>query len=695
MNLFDFMENRQNPWVGLSSYEDPAKSKFRLKFCGRYTNSYDVAKLVDDNFVVTLYGKSGIGKTSLMNAGVFPILREEFYTPMSIRLGMTENKDAFQDLITLTVEQTVKENGGCIKVINVVEEQKDRNTTDYLWNYFARRRFYNQQNKVTFPVIVLDQFEEVFRNKNLRDKANCLLKQIHYLADENHALDDCMAEGIEYYYDFNFRFVICIREDDLYRLEDSIDINGLTLLKRIRYRLNSLSEQGARDAILIPGEGLFKNDEEQRIADAILDKSRNEDDTISTNIVSLLCNRIFNECKKAKMKFITLALVESFIKGNPFERFYNEATKGFSDKEKSYIENYLVDSSGRRNSVPEADFLLHVPKGALLLKGTTRILQRVSTSADGENYRIELIHDSFCEPLAGLKEKRAKKRRIINMLLLGVIALTCLAVGAYVWNQNRKIENLNELLENQNKQLVQTTDSLQGLVDENGILSVELQAIRGSKSKADRIRFVSYTLDGIEFKTPYTTEKLLNDWCENNFMICKDRVNNILEENKDKYKYKIPPDMMDYHPCLVYLILKSHSIKSVEDKNEWFKLYERMNQEQIMKLYDILYAERYAIASVTFKNKAEEYNQKAYEYVHEKQYEQAINVVDSAIIEAKKIFADVIDSKGEILLMKDEKYVDSAMVLWNQIQEICPDFLSQYKEPTEFYKHLQKLGRVP
>ena len=43
----------QNPWAGLSSYEDPAKSARRLKFCGRDEATYDVAQLIDDNFLVT------------------------------------------------------------------------------------------------------------------------------------------------------------------------------------------------------------------------------------------------------------------------------------------------------------------------------------------------------------------------------------------------------------------------------------------------------------------------------------------------------------------------------------------------------------------------------------------------------------------------------------------------------------------
>ena len=85
--------------------------------------------------------------------------------------------------------------------------------------------------------------------------------------------------------------------------------------------------------------------------------------------------------RSSDAEHITPALVDNFIKGNPFEQFYNEATRGFSNKEKSYIEDHLVDSAGRRNSMPESDFLLHVPKGAKLLEVTPASLQRTSTSS--------------------------------------------------------------------------------------------------------------------------------------------------------------------------------------------------------------------------------------------------------------------------------------------------------------------------
>ena len=430
-----------NPWAGLSSYQDPETSDVHLKFCGRDSESFDVAQLIDDNIFVTLYGKSGMGKTSLLNAGVFPRLRQEQYLPISIRLGMDALGITFQKCILTKIEQALCDKGNQTTV-EVVPMPDDEQATEYLWSYFARTKFTDNTGHALFPILVFDQFEEVFRHRRI--EAEALLRQIHFMMDENHALSDRMVDGQPYQYDFNFRFVASIREDDLYCLEDSIDNCYLPDLKRCRYRLRSLTEEGAQKVVMVPGEGLFLEREQEQIIESILNMARNnEDGSISTNLLSLVCSRIYEMYSKSGAEHITLELVNKFISDNPFEKFYNEATQGFSNREKSYIEEHLVDSNGRRNSVPESDFLLHVKNANLLLDGSRKILQRISVSSDSKDYRIELIHDSFCEPLVGQKEKREKRKRFKWLVGMASIALLCVSIVVFVFYQMNRIEKAN------------------------------------------------------------------------------------------------------------------------------------------------------------------------------------------------------------------------------------------------------------
>ena len=464
-------KNRLNPWAGLASYEDPEFAEHKMKFCGRDAETYDVARLIHNNVFVTLYGKSGIGKTSLLNAGVFPELREENYVPMSIRLGIRdfENRLSFQTVIINAIELAVK-----AEIVDVIPEQDDDQSSDFLWSYFARHRFYNKYDEQIVPVIVLDQFEEVFRND--REETHVLLRQLDYLNDKDHRLDNCEVDGRPYRYEQNYRFLVSIREDDLYRLEDSLDNCYLPALKRCRYRLRSLTDEGARDVVLTPGEGLFRPEERENIVRKVLDIARvKEDNTISTNLLSLVCNRVFNEFKKSEIDHITIPFVESFMKGNPIERFYSEATAGFSESEKEYIETHFIDSAGRRNSVSEADFLSKVPKGRKLLEGDSRILQRLSSGSDARNCRVELIHDSFCEPIALQKEKREKKKRSRQLALLGSAFALCLLVIAFVVFLIHNAKQANwKMMENRARFVAEKG---QQLIDENDSYLARLLAL--------------------------------------------------------------------------------------------------------------------------------------------------------------------------------------------------------------------------
>lgn len=434
------IDDSQNPWAGLASYEDPEAAKRKLKFCGRDDDSYDLARLIMGNVFVTLYGRSGIGKTSLLNAGVFPELREEQYTPVTIRLGIRDEKrpQSYQTMIVEAVERVTKRN----TTINVVDEQKDQQSTDYLWNYFARHRFFDKDDEPTTPVIVFDQFEEVFRG--YRDEAETLLRQLDYLNDKDHTLDSCEVDGLPYRYEQNFRFVVSIREDDLYRLEDSIDNCYLPALKRCRYRLRSLSDEGARDVILIPGDGLFKTEEQDDIVNTIIGIARNKDGhSISTNLLSLVCSRIFADFQKSNADHITTSIVDSFVEGNPIEQFYNETISILSLKTRDKLERELVTADGHRKYMDEKTFNSYIKEEGVrrrFLEGSHKIFQHTSISSDNSATGIELIHDSFCDAIISLRQKRQRRLHYFAAVFITVLILIIVGESLYVMFLRKKPE---------------------------------------------------------------------------------------------------------------------------------------------------------------------------------------------------------------------------------------------------------------
>ena len=73
-------EQLNNPWKGLNFYTEGEI------LYGRNAEIQSLSQYIFNNTQTVLYGRSGIGKSSILNAGIFPKARLEGMTPVSIRL---------------------------------------------------------------------------------------------------------------------------------------------------------------------------------------------------------------------------------------------------------------------------------------------------------------------------------------------------------------------------------------------------------------------------------------------------------------------------------------------------------------------------------------------------------------------------------------------------------------------------------
>ena len=103
----------------------------------------------------------------------------------------------------------------------------------------------------------------------------------------------------------------------------------------------------------------------------------------------------------------------------------------------------------------------------------------------------------------------------------------------------------------------------------------------------------SYIIDNIKYKTDSPTTIDIELWIKDYTVMCSKKIKRL------KKGYKIPKDMIEFNPCLVYLILTSESLEDEKEQQSWFDLYPLMNEEQIMQLYNILYREKYEIGQLT------------------------------------------------------------------------------------------------
>ena len=412
----------ENPWAGLASYEDPASSERKLKFCGRDDDTYDMVKLISKNVFVTLYGKSGIGKTSLLNAGVFPELREKQYTPISLRLGILKptKGPSYQSIII----DAIKRASAHIVEFNVIDEQTNEKSDDYLWNFFARHRFFDINDNPTSPALVLDQFEEVLRTHS--KDGEILLRQINYLNDKDNTIDRQEIDGTTYYYKQNFRVVISIREDDLYRLEDCISRNFLPSLRRCRYHLMPLNDDQAELVIREPISGFVSRE----VAKDIICKvtKSNADDfelgdgipqkEVDSALLSLFLSELFERWKASGLDTITSNLVKE-IGDDIISSFYENAIANISAQSVEYLERRLVTDDEIRDSMFESRAIRGgVSKDDLDYLKQKHIIHTIPWADNLE--RIELVHDILCPVVKKRKEQRALKEQECQRVLRNI-----------------------------------------------------------------------------------------------------------------------------------------------------------------------------------------------------------------------------------------------------------------------------------
>lgn len=396
--------------------------------------------MIDNNLLVTLYGKTGIGKTSILNAGVFPLLRSRKYLPISVRLGKNDKNISFAKSIVDEITKEIQNIGG-------KEETKFPNNTldnylsiESLWKYFATTTFYNAEGVEVYPVIALDQIEEIFISKN--QDATLLMKQINALVDDNRVIPD--DEG--YSNSTNYRFVISIREDDLFYLEDCIDINYLSLLKQNRYRLCPMSDLEAHEVVML-GSELMEKGTENEMAVRITNLAKDNSGHVSTNILSLICSQLFIQSNGV----LSLDFINNSFK-DPLKNFCLDCFSNVSECTRTFVENHLVD--GERRKFIREDEIQRLPSRdiKILMDGQYKILQTISV---GNTKCIELIHDTIAMTICHIKmetEERKKseilqkqnKRKKCFLWLLSAILVGALIVILYLFTQKNNVaSNIN------------------------------------------------------------------------------------------------------------------------------------------------------------------------------------------------------------------------------------------------------------
>ncbi len=274
----------ENTFLGLQPYtEDDA-----YRFKGRTEESQELFRLIVRNDFTVCYAESGEGKTSLLNAGVFPLLRENMYFPIAITFTSDDYKetpDNFDTIIDRCIKDSIAEYNDTNKGINVEYKlcstdfpqldnraELQRELSQYSW--WKLRNYKPQAMGLTFtPVFVFDQFEEVF---NMPGSIVWTKKFFNWLEDVSS--DSCPKEIVEKVRGIignkaafptikegkDFKAIFSLRKEFIGELDYwGMQTHFIPSLKNNRYCLKALTYKGAQK--VMTQQERFNEDKVQQV----------------------------------------------------------------------------------------------------------------------------------------------------------------------------------------------------------------------------------------------------------------------------------------------------------------------------------------------------------------------------------------------------------------------------------------------
>ena len=447
----------ESPWLGLRPFTEGV----REYFFGRDAEVRDLFQRVVHKPLTVLFGPSGLGKTSLLQAALVPRLRDAGFLPIVLRLDYAEGAAPLlrQFVDALIVELT--------PVLPGLDASLTRLPADARlpWLLFHDPVFGLTSPEAPRPVVLLDQFEEIFTmGQATSERQAAAAEFLEMLADlvENRVpesvrslleTDDALADRLDYAAR-PAKVLLSLREDFLHLLERYR--GRMPALMDNRFELRLLTGPQALEAVIEPGRLRCRPGADlaplvsEATGGAIVrfvagvgpDVPLPEIDAVPP-LLSLLC---------AELNEQRLAAGESVIRPGQLEgraedilgQFYERCFSSQPAAVRKFVEDRLLSAEGFRESTT-----LDTATHELIRAGLTRaaaveaiarlVDARLLTSEErGGIRRIELTHDILTTVArrsrdARIEHEAAARRRRQRTRLIGVIlGLALLVAGVSV-----------------------------------------------------------------------------------------------------------------------------------------------------------------------------------------------------------------------------------------------------------------------
>ena len=407
----------QHPWLGLASFTEETRGYFY----GREDEVGELARRVQRKLLTVLFGQSGLGKTSILRAGIVPRLRPEGYCPVYVRIDYAPDAPSPTEQIKQAIFAATASTGTWSKSGTTVEGES-------LWEFLHHRDdiLQDANGKTVVPLLIFDQFEEIFtiaqtddvsRNRAatfIEDLADLVEnrppKKLEALLEE----DDTVTER----FDFNredYRVLIALREDYLAHLE-SVKA-AMPSITQNRMRLARMNGNQALAAVQKPGGRLVSQEIAEAIVRFVAGGSELPNAEVEPSLLSLICREL-NNARIAKNKPEISADLLAGSHDTILAEFYERALADQPPAVRRVIEDELLTDSGYRENLAEERVLkLFTDAGAGVgnyadAKATlaTLVNRRLLRTEDRlDRRRVELTHDVLCGVVKASREARLER----------------------------------------------------------------------------------------------------------------------------------------------------------------------------------------------------------------------------------------------------------------------------------------------
>jgi tetratricopeptide (TPR) repeat protein len=402
----------RHPWLGLASFTEET----RAYFYGRDDEVAELARRVQRKLLTVLFGQSGLGKTSILQAGLVPRLREQGYCPIYVRVDYGREAPEPSDQIKEAIKRTARRAGEWTQV-------GVASAGESLWEYLHHRDdvLRDESGKTLIPLLIFDQFEEIFTLAQSDDFGRA--RAATFVADladlvENRPpkaveakldADDEMAERFDFARS-DYRVLISLREDYLAPLEGLKNV--MPSITQNRLRLAPMTGTQAMTAVMRPGKNLVSEEVAAAIVRFVAGGAELANAEVEPSLLSLICREL-NDTRiaqnRAEISLDLLAGSHATILSN----FYERALADQLPAVRRLIEDELLTASGYRENVAEeslvSSFAAAGAKPGTVPLLVNRRLLRIEERLDAR--RVELTHDVLCGVVKYSRDQRQEREK--------------------------------------------------------------------------------------------------------------------------------------------------------------------------------------------------------------------------------------------------------------------------------------------